>query len=779
MTPLQALGLALRWYVVASAVAILLYPLVFRATPGLPDRGLSLARPLSLLVAVGIPWWLSAAGPAPFGTWEIVAAVAVIGLIGWALEARRRSIVSFLRREWRTALVLEALCLVLFLGYVAFRGFNPDIAFTEKPMDFAFLKSAMLATHMPPADPWFAGQPINYYYLGYVLMAALARLSGTAAPVAFNLALATLFAYAATGAAGTAANIARVATRTGRRQVVLAGGLGVFFLVGIGNFVTPVDFLRSPSATLSAGWWEGVGWNASRVIVDNGIPGSPGPHPTINEFPAFTFVLGDLHPHVLDLPFFLSAIGLGLGLARCRNNEGDGLSGILPLGLAGATIGALYAINSWDMPTALLLAAGGIVLGSRSEPLRRRALSLAVLVAAAAVAALPFALHYAPAVGVNPANIPPVIRSLPVIGFVVRTIGVVVWPRSSAASLLTIHGFFLAVALVFIGSAWILVPRTRRPSVVGLSLVIPFAALVAVASRLPALFLFGAPLAALGWLLARARLGEALRFVAWLFFAACMLVLVAELFFLQDAFGDRMNTVFKLYFQVWGLFAIASAAALPQALALLARRLGMLVPWTAGATLAVAAIGLALYPPLSAFQWDGKLAHWQGLDGLAYLGQANAAELDGIRWLDAHRQAGDVVLEAPGCSYGVTDLIPHDRVSMATGIPTIIGWNFHEYQWRNGQPEISARIQARQRDVNTIYEDATSAAAREVLDRYGVTYIYVGSLERSGYGSDCQVGLPYSAPALAKLHSLGWPVVFQQGDVTIYARPGSHGAPAN
>ena len=769
MTFSQSFLDALRWYMVLTVMAAAMYPLIFYAGRRLPDRGWSIARPLGLLFAVLLSWWPAAVGLIPYTNGAIIAGVVVGSLVGWAVVARRGGFVTFLRAEWRAVLAVEGAWLLLFLGYVVFRGYNPAVAYTEKPMDLAFLSSTMRTRAMPPPDPWFAGQPINYYYLGYLMMGVLARLSSTPAGVAFNLSLATLFASSTAAVGGIAANLTRMAGARGRRMTVVSALLGPLFLVGVGNLKTPWEFLHHPQATLSASWWEGVGWTASRVIVDTGIPGSTTPHQTINEFPAFSFILGDLHPHVLALPMFISAVGLSAGLlGLCR--AGSRLRNTAPaIVAAGVVGGALYAVNSWDMPTAIALAGGAILL-TRGLSRRQRAARLGLLVSAAAAIALPFAVRYVPSVG-SDAGVSPRISALPIIGTLVHTIGIVDWSRTALGSLLLVHGLFLAALLVTCAGSWIGMPSCRRPSAIAVLTVVGGTVLVAAVLGFPALVLFGLPALLLGFALARDLLPEPLRLPAGLFLLGCLLVLVTEVFFLQDAFGDRMNTVFKVYFQVWTLFAIASAVALPRVSQAVTERVGNAGAWVGAGLVGVLAVGAAMYPPLSAYRWDSGFQTWQGINGLAYVDSTDAAESAGIAWLNAHAGTNSVVLEAPGCSYGVAVGLPQDRVSMATGIPTVIGWNFHEYQWRDGISAQLREIQARQQAVNQVYRDPTSAQAREALDRYHVTYIYVGSLEERGYVDGCNVGPPYPAGSLARLAQIGWPIVFHQGDVTIYGRP--------
>lgn len=790
MTPIQALGYGLIWYAAASLVAWGIYPLIFRATPGLPDRGISLVRPLGLLFSVLAPWWLSAMGILAFSNPVIIGCILALALALWAAEFRGRTVIAHIRANWRTVLTFEAATLVLFLGYILFRGFNPAIAYTEKPMDFAFLISAIQTQAMPPPDPWFAGQPVNYYYLGYVLIAVIARISQIDPAVAYNLGLATLFSSSAAAAAGTAANIARDWPGSSRARTVASGLLGGLLLTGIGNLVTLAEFLHSPRQTLTQSWFDGIGWHASRVITDVGVPGSSAPRPTINEFPAFSFILGDLHPHLLAYPLFLSVIGLAFGLwvaptpnpspnlgrgervrPACSSplESGEG-SGVGASAFAGAVVGALYAVNAWDMPTALLLVSGALVItGSRID--RRAILSLAVFVASALITLLPFALHYTAPVGAATGEMPDPPSTIQGVDFIFRTLGVVVWPRSSLSELLLIFGLFILIFVLFALSLWWSIPNNKRRPPAPLIVLTPLLVISGLVAQFSALVLFGLPLLALLWLARNGDRASTLRFTSWLFGVAFVLILVVEVVFLRDVFGDRMNTVFKVYFQVWGILAIAAAVAIPPALAAIAARLGTSPAIAAGAMVGLLIVGAALYTPISAYHWGNGFANWSGLNGLGYIAQLAPEEQQAIDWLKNHVQPGDVVLEAPGCSYGASSGLPDSRVSMATGIPTVIGWQSHEYQWRNGQPDRLQEITERRQAANSIYQDPASDAARKAIDQYHVTYIYVGMLESKGSGSGCDGSGPYRLIPTESFERLGWTQVLQTGNVRVFHRP--------
>ncbi len=383
----------------------------------------------------------------------------------------------------------------------------------------------------------------------------------------------------------------------------------------------------------------------------------------------------------------------------------------------------------------------------------------------------PFWIHYVPAVGLPDGSIPQSIRNAPILGKIVKTVGVVTWPRTSTAELLKVHGLFLAIAALFLAS--IAVPAIRKgviaPRVFGWTALGIFA--VSAIIRFPGLFWFVGPTVLCSALLMLVHAEAAERYHLALFTLAFTLLSITELVFLEDAFGDRMNTVFKLYFQVWAVFAVAAAVAIPVGLRWLRGYAGNLGAAGAGTIFSIVILGAALYPPISAYHWTNGFEHSSGLDGLTYVRQYAPDETSAIDWLNAHAESTDHILEAPGCSYGEDGAIPDNIFSMATGLSTPLGWQFHEYQWRLGDPNISNEINQRKADVKTIYDTPTSALARSLLDKYRIRFIIDGPIERNGYGSQCDGGAPYSQTGLEQLNQIGWSLAFQNSSVKIYERP--------
>ena len=394
------------WWIIIQIIGWAATPLAFRLFRHLPDRGYALAKPLGLLL-VSYVFWLACTLGFLQNTWgSMVFCLAMVAATGGYLYLRERraagtddSLVGFLRAHWPVVAASEVLFLVGFAAWAAYRAYNPAISATEKPMEFAFLNGILRSDHFPPLDPWLSGYGISYYYFGYVMMAVLTRLSGVASAIAFNLGIALLFAWTLTGAFSLVYNLVqgfgtattRVAA-TGRRwgaaigfgllgawAVTIAGNLEGFFEAlhsrGIGSdaFWGWLDIKNLAQAPVTGSWYPTDNWwwwRASRVIHDKDPLGRS--IEVIDEFPFFSFLLGDMHPHVLALPFVLLALGLALNLVfaarqAMRQPDGEGRLGRLQalfgepawVFLAYALcIGAIGFLNTWDLPIYFAIVVG-------------------------------------------------------------------------------------------------------------------------------------------------------------------------------------------------------------------------------------------------------------------------------------------------------------------------------------------------------------------------------------------------------------------------------------
>ena len=186
-------------------------------------------------------------------------------------------------------------------------------------MDLAYLTAVTKTTHFPPHDPWFAGGQMNYYYLGFVLVAVLVKLTSIVPYIAYNLAVPTLFAFVGAAAFTVVLGLVGGDGRRRRRPGVLGAALlGMLFVAVVGNLGEIRVLADRIEGAVPNDWWF---WNASRLI--HHPPGEPGP---INEFPAFTYLFADLHAHAMALPYTVLLLALLVAFLR-RGREQEATAG--------------------------------------------------------------------------------------------------------------------------------------------------------------------------------------------------------------------------------------------------------------------------------------------------------------------------------------------------------------------------------------------------------------------------------------------------------------------
>ncbi len=331
--------------------------------PSAPDLGWGVARWLGMALA-GLGWlWCGWAEVPGWNRWLPALALGVA--LPWAMAEGRR--------VWRDAAWRANTAVVwgVFTIFLLVRIANPEIHWGEKPMDSALLHGVLRSEALPPVDPWFAGSSLNYYFFGLLPHAFLIRALGIEPGVAYNLIAATVPALTA----GAACSLGWLLA--GR----VAGGLLAVVTVPLAGtaaaLVRPRELLLHPSF---AGFWA-----SSRVIPD-----------TINEFPVWTALFGDLHAHFLAFPGFLAAVWAASLVATGR------LRGRWAVLAVGGTVGVQAMSNTWELPGLLgmgllaSLALGAAVSG------RRLLIRLRFLLGAAGVAlivSLPYWLSVRPAPG--------------------------------------------------------------------------------------------------------------------------------------------------------------------------------------------------------------------------------------------------------------------------------------------------------------------------------------------------------------------------------------------
>jgi len=680
--PLGSIKAVLAFYAALTLLGAIALPLMSAVFPCLADHGFGFARLAGLLIATyttRVLLWTGLLSSGPLLPWLGLAVVAALSGLAFRADPAVR---ETLRLRRRALLASEGIFAVGFLLFVGARALHPEIYWGEKPMDLSILNVLVRSPGLPPPDPWFAGTPLSYYFFGHEMVAFLSQLTQIPTRYTFNLAFGLLGGATLQGAFALAAN-------WGHRT--RAGVAAAVFALLIGNLSGLREWLIHGRALD----WDYF-WATSRVVKD-----------TINEYPLWSLLFADLHAHVIAIPMLLLVLAAALNFVRARAESSvSWRARVFSIAALGSAAGVQALTNAWDVPLLLglfLIAPMAIVLNGRTTVATVVTAASDALCAAAVglcVAGTMWSLH----------------RGSPGIGRNIEG-------GAAGVDILTVFGFFFLLALVWWTSAALTrwkpaQDRSKRRGIAAvLAIVLTIVAVQAIDAFLAMGFLLF--LSAMVWL----AQDEDERLACGLAAAAFLLVLVPQHLYI----GDRMNTFFKLYLEAWLLFAIATGVLV----------FGRSSRWEAlgvgmrPAQLAVLLVfGASTFTGMTATRAavSRHFARYSGpsLDGLRYLREDRPEEHEAVRWFSAHVPGTPVILEAQGPSYQ-----DFARISMLTGLPTVLGWDYHVKQRGN----TASDVQARQDDIRTIYEATDAAAIDQLLRRYRIAYVYDGWLERKVYSA--------------------------------------------
>jgi YYY domain-containing protein len=706
---------AVAWFAVTALLAAAAWLLLVPLTRRLPDAGIGVAATFAVVGVVAGAVVLSGGLGLAYGRTMVGAlAVVLVAAGGWSAWWRRPLVAQLWRERRRTMI---AACVVPVGGYaagLAVRAANPDLWHQyrggEKPFELAMLTSVLRSRSVPPPDAWFAGGALNYHYGGSMLVAVPARIMGTVPEVAMNLGIAFV-AMLGAGAAFTAGGAVAVAVRRQRttpavqmrveQRVAQRAGLlsvGFVFLLPNAVIVGPVVRRLLGDERGQLDWWA----------LSRTVPNSP----IVTEFPGWTVLFGDLHGHLLALPIVLTLVATLVLLVDLAS--GDRIAPLLAASVAaGLLVGAIRSVNSYGFPVAAGLTVVTLVVAAVVGSWRRAIGAAAV----AAIVAVTVWLPYTSRVDVG--NVGVELNRL----------------FTPTHSFLWHYAFWLlvtAVVLVVAVPAAVIRDALRRlPRSVLIAAVVAVGAAGAIGAvaGFPVLVLTTVTfvLCSLGTLLVvrgrrTARVGVAGLAVASLAWA---LVSAAELVMVIGDF-DRMNTVFKWWFDAWLLLAVAAAAVFAGA----TRRWRGAVGTVVGLAALMGAAFLVLAVPARLADRESEAA--ASLDGLAFLD--GGIEIGGdqpfdpgedaplIDWIRAHVDGMPTLLEAPGEGYRWTG-----RIAATTGIPTVIGWPYHESQQRANH---GLAVDDRHADATAFYVASDDDVRLDVLWRRDVDLVVFGTAER-------------------------------------------------
>lgn len=690
----------IKWWFVFLFIGFLFYPLSSCIFSSFADKGFIFAKTIGLAISTFAFWLLSYMKLLKITAFNCWCVTILTGLVAYAVFIARRKTFKSMTDGLNDEAILwilgtEGILLFSLSFWTYLRGFNPRIEGLEKFMDYGFVNSILRSGYVPPSDMWFAGKPINYYYFGQYVTAFLTRLSGLESEISYNIMMATLFAFSMALCFSIVANMLK-GLGIGN-SFSAAGGLIAAVLVSLGGNLHSFfyGFLAKFSKEGDKYWFP----DATRYIGYNPETDDK----TIHEFPVYSFVVSDLHAHVINMIFALTLIGILLAILRklsiktgeSREHRVSAKEAFFPEMLLTALFISIFQMsNYWDFPiyltvTLFVLSAAGIrQYGFDKKTMTVTAIRFFAVLVLSVLLSVPFNLSFEQIVsGIRIARN----HSLPHQLFVL-------WGYQLTFAVI----FFILILYAEQNIEW---KRAKGTDSIKLRSELTFTSRVKnVLGKFAVEDVFGVILCV----------------------SAAGLVLIPELVYVRDIYEKeyaRANTMFKLTYQAFIMFGLAAGYIFVRIRK--SRYSGKMLVVAKILTVVMLVLPM-IYPFYAIPSWYRNLnpKKYEGLDGLAFMKRENPDDYELVIWLRENIQGQPVVLEANGDSYTY-----NCRISMATGLPTVQGWYTHEWLWRGNLGIVQERID----DVKAIYESDDIEKTAELIRKYNIEYIVIGKPERDKF----------------------------------------------
>ncbi len=667
----------LKWFLGFFAIGVAFLPLTFSLFNDFKDKGYIFSKIIGLAILSYLIFVLGTLHILKFSLMSILVLLILTYFINYWVY-RKNNIITTIKKNIKVFIFEETIFLAALFLWSYVRSNIPDIHGLEKFMDFGFLNSILRSDYFPPKDMWYTPFPINYYYFGHLMTAVVTKLINIPSFITYNLMIATLFALTFTASLSFGLNLferIKISIKS-----VLAGILSAVLVSLAGNLTTiytffkpyvndnPVPFWKLPFLPFSFpnNYWYP---NATRFI----------PY-TIHEFPTYSFVVSDLHGHVLDIPLVLLTISVIFSYLNKKIN-------FLNLLFLSFIFSIMYMTNAWDGLIYFLLASLLFVFLNFYKEHNRWNFSesqiykflknIFILLAGFFVFSLPFSIHFKPFVsGIGIICAPDFLTKLGEIGpFLFEANHC---QKSPIWQLVILYGFFYFFVISFI-----LFLKSKK----------------------------------------NFKISENYLFVLILIILSSLLIILPEFIYVKDIYPlhYRANTMFKLVYEAFIMLSLSSGFVIVTLISNIKSK-KILFPFFILSSFLLFLV--LIYPNFAINSYYKNLSTYESLNGTKYLSTLYPGDYNLINWIDKNITGQPVILEANGDSY--TD---YARISSNTGLPTVIGWPVHEWLWRGTYDIVSPRIT----DVQKIYTSKDLEEVKSLLKKYNISYVVVSSLEVDKY----------------------------------------------
>lgn len=731
-------GIFLNWWFVVFMLGAVFMPFSFLLFNKFSDLGWLFSKVIGIAVTGWLVWYISSLKILKFtrGNCILIIGICVVANVCIIVFNKNKFASKVSANSIAHIIFAEAVFLAFFVFWLYLRGFNPKAyGTTEKLMDLGIMQTILRSDYMPPQDMWLAGKDLNYYYVGQFMASYLSRVCNCGAEYGYNFMLMMLAAFGFALPASLIFNVSMtyiqyrnikspavtevfsvLAAAIAGTAVSMTGNMHYVIFAKIVPWIRTIlglDKLAEASGYSFPNYWFP---DATRYIGYNPETTDK----TIHEFPLYSFVLGDLHAHVINIMFVLTVVAILYAFLLGKKERMDEARLDLRFNLTsekktyfgipdffsevfnpcvvmtGFFIGLFHTTNFWDFPIYFVVA-GAIILFSNCviydfsvKSLVLTAFHAVVVLVVSKLVCLPFSIRFnqiSSAIGLCEDHTP-------------------------LYQLIVLWGLPLTVVFTYL---FTLIRNQKDAHIFDINN-------TSVVGKKNCLFRF----------IGNLEIPD--MFILVLGLCAFGLVLIPEIIYVRDIYAGsykRANTMFKLSYQAFILFGMAMGFIITKFL--------LLAKYKRRRVFAIVCLVLLIwscgYFDNSTKAWFGDWSSTEGFKGLnagEYLSDVNHEDYDATNWLIENISGQPVVLEANGDSY--TD---YCRVSARTGLPTILGWRTHEWLWQSDStlsyPEI---LTEREDAVRSIYTSSDLNLVIDLLHEYNVEYIYVGGQEREKFGSD-------------------------------------------
>ena len=654
------------WLLTINVISLIFFPIIWKISLIINFKFNGHLKIISILFSAYLCWILVSLNLFEFtqiNTYLILIIPLIISL--YIFITNKKQLITYLGGNYKNIVKFNRIFLISFLIFVFLRSLNPDLWHPyrggEKPMELSYLSAILNSSNLPPLDPWFSGSAMNYYYFGLFIFGYLINLTQISTFIGFNLAVCTVFALSTTSLFAFSETIFN--------KKKSFSFLMIFMVLIMSNMQPMMQVINKISNLNFSELFNIDYWQPSRVFPTESIGYE------ISEFPFFSFLFADLHPHMISIPIYIFFLTL---LVSIFTQEIRKLNSVNFIVTSGITIsffaGILWVTNTWTVPVIFFLIniLGLLFFQKRYNFYLFKSLAYSSFILIFSyLLFLPFHNSF----------------SSPVSGFEI-------------SEFKTNLNEFIEIYFVFIISIFIYFLAFMNREFTK-----------------------------------RVLKDKNTNIFFSIFITSILIIIFVENFRVENDIG-RMNTFFKFHLQSWILISISSCFFIYQLYKYYIYKNRKILIYPIIGIIIFTGIIYPIFGTLNRID-DRFISTKITLDGSKFLekstyngpnGDINlSSDYDAIMWIKNNIIKVPIIIEGNGPLYSWSS-----RFSIYTGLPSVIGWDWHQIQQRGYDRSL---INIRINDVDEFYSTEKIQRKIEIIDKYNIDLVVIGNLERNKYPS--------------------------------------------